>query len=110
MSIRATNWAQNVLARYDLPRLQRLALLLLAQYHHQQTDRCFPSYDTLAQLMGCSRGSAIQAIKGLCAAKLIAKEKRRQGNKQGSNQYVLFGQPSISLRVNPALPSKAPSE
>lgn len=106
MSIRALKWAADTLDAYDLPRLERFALYVLAHFHNQTTNECFPSYETLGRRMGCRRESAIKAVKGLQMAGLVRIVPRRLGNRQGSNQYALFGSPSEKLRVNPASLSK----
>lgn len=109
MSIRALNWATKALDEFDLGSLERLALVILAYCHNEKTDACFPSYQTLARRMGCSRTSAIKAVKGLQRSGLIQVNARRDGNRQGSNQYALFRSPADTLRVNPSLLSKRAS-
>jgi biotin operon repressor len=93
MSIRAINWAREVCERIDAPSKHRLALLMIALHHHDKTGECFPSYDTLANATGISRRKMIDLVSDLEENGLLIRQKRRKGGHQGSNNFVLFGQP-----------------
>ncbi len=44
---------------------------LLWQFHNAKTGRCFPSYETIAEAVGCHRDTVAEAIKILEAAGLV---------------------------------------
>jgi DNA-binding MarR family transcriptional regulator len=44
---------------------------LLWQFHNAVSGRCFPSYDTIAEKVGCARSTVALAIKALEAAGLL---------------------------------------
>jgi len=110
MSIRAINWARDVGKRIGIPSRHRLALLTLAAHHHDKTGECFPSYETIADEVGCSRRKAVELIADLEANGLVVKQARRKGRRQGSNHYVLFGRAAASKWVSVRVPPSAPSE
>lgn len=93
MSIRAINWAREVCERIGAPSKHRLALVMIALHHHDKTGDCFPSYETIASACGFSRRKLIDIVADLEANGLLIRQKRRTGATQGSNHYVLFGQP-----------------
>lgn len=110
MSIRAINWARDVGKSIGIPSRHRLALLTLAAHHHDKTGSCFPSYDTIADEVGCNRRKAMELVSDLEANGVIIRQSRRRGQRQGSNQYVLFGRPASErwavVRVHPSAPSE----
>jgi len=110
MSIRAINWARDVGKRIGIPSRHRLALLTLAAHHHDKTGECFPSYETIADEVGCSRRKLIDLVSDLEANGLIVRQKRRTNGHQGSNQFVLFGRPVASSWRPARVNKKAPCE
>ena len=69
----------------ELPALQSLVLLRLANHKNSKTGRCYPSIPKLAQECGLSARSVINAIKALEAKKLIQVIRE----KMKVNHYVL---------------------
>jgi len=68
---------------------EKLILLLLANYAND-TNTCYPSYDTIAKLSNCSRRTAIKTINSLARQGLISVQTRRLSNKDNqSNIYTL---------------------
>lgn len=91
MSIRAMNWASDVLAAFDLTQSQRLVLLCLCHCHNGKTGACFPSMETLGKFAGISTRRARMATRDLEGFGLITPMKRTTAGVQQSNQYTLFG-------------------
>ena len=94
MSIRAINWAREVCERVNAPSKHRLTLLIIALHHHEKTSECFPSYETIASATGISRRKVIDLVFDLEQNGLLIRQKRRRDGHQGSNNFVLFGQPN----------------
>ncbi|MFT4068949.1 helix-turn-helix domain-containing protein [Paraburkholderia sp.] len=85
MSFQAMTWA----VEQELPALQKLVLLMLANCTNQHTGRCDPSHERLAKECGMSRDSVKRAISELAEKGLV--EIRRQANNGVNlpNQYTL---------------------
>jgi len=86
MSHRATTWAWQ---QQNLPALQKLVLLALADRHNNDTGRCDPSMQLVAEDCGMSRDSVKRAIKGLQESGLITAQERKVGTTNISNYYTL---------------------
>lgn len=90
MSVRAFNWAKDVLETTRLTSSQRLVLLGLCQHHHHQTGACFPSIEALARYAGLSPRRARTALRDLEDVGLISTVNRVVKGGQQSNLYHLF--------------------
>jgi len=84
MSFAATTWA----VRQKVPALAKLVLLLLADRHNGDTNRCDPSMDRLADDCGMSKDSVKRQIKVLSDRGLIRVIPRFQGTTQLTNLYA----------------------
>jgi len=68
----------------------KLVMMILAHHHNDQTGRCFPSYERIAEEAGLAKSSVTRAIKELVAANLIQKVKgKRAGSFNAPNSYRL---------------------
>ncbi|MBR7969080.1 helix-turn-helix domain-containing protein [Burkholderia cenocepacia] len=85
MSFQAMTWA----VEQDLPALQKLVLLMLANCCNAHTGRCDPSHDTLAKECGMSRDSVRRAIAEIEKKGLIEIRRQTQNGVNLPNQYVL---------------------
>ncbi|WP_080412481.1 helix-turn-helix domain-containing protein [Burkholderia ubonensis] len=85
MSFQAMTWA----VEQDLPALQKLVLLMLANCCNSHTGRCDPSHDTLAKECGMSRDSVRRAIAEIEKKGLIEIRRQTQNGVNLPNQYVL---------------------
>lgn len=85
MSFEAMTWA----VKQDLPALQKLVLLLLANRHNVDTGRCMPSHDKLARDCGMSKTAIKSAINALADKGLLEIERRSDGSVNLTNQYLL---------------------
>lgn len=110
MSVRAVNWALDVCAEINAPPRCRIVLFVLASHHHEKTNACFPSYDTIAQKSGYRRRGVIDIVDELEANGLIFRQKRRAGGHQSSNNFVLFGRPAHKSWRDYRVQKKAPSQ
>ena len=69
-----------------------LAYMVLCRYTSNDTQKCFPSYNTLAKRMRVSKPTAIKAIKGLVEKGIIKVEKTKKENGDNeSNIYTVLG-------------------
>lgn len=75
MSHRATVWAID----QKLPALAKLVLLILADRHNGDTNRCDPSMERVAADCGMSRDSVRRQVKALVDKGLIEVHSRREG-------------------------------
>ena len=98
MSIRAISWAYLTFEAFDMPPTERLVLLALCFKHHDKSNKCYPSYDTIAQMAGCKRRKAIEAVASLSDWGLITKQERRVSGRQGSNDFILFGRLAVARK------------
>lgn len=73
-----------------------LAYMVLARYANSD-DSCFPSYNTIASKMRCSRQTAIDAIDSLEKKGVIKKQTRKNENNKENNTniYKLVGAVTI---------------
>ncbi|TPQ45802.1 helix-turn-helix domain-containing protein [Burkholderia ubonensis] len=85
MSFQAMTWA----VEQDLPALQKLVLLMLANCCNAHTGRCDPSHDRLAKECGMSRDSVRRAIAELEKCGLIEIRRQTQNGVNLPNQYLL---------------------
>ncbi|WP_081078551.1 helix-turn-helix domain-containing protein [Burkholderia territorii] len=85
MSFQAMTWA----VEQELPALQKLVLLMLANCCNAHTGRCDPSHDRLAKECGMSRDSVRRAIAELEKCGLIEIRRQTQNGVNLPNQYLL---------------------
>jgi DNA-binding Lrp family transcriptional regulator len=85
MSHRATVWAID----QQLPSLQKLVLIILADRHNNDSNRCDPSLELVAKDCGMSRRSVIRIIQELAKAGLITVIHRKVDTANTSNSYTL---------------------
>lgn len=84
MSHVATAWA----IRQELPALQKLVLILLADRHNADTGVCFPSIKRVARDAGMSEKSVRRAVGELIDKKFISARQRKDGDTFLSNEYL----------------------
>jgi len=75
--------------RENLTRTEKFLLLILADYHNDETGQCDPSLERLAADTLTSRRQVVNALQSLAKKGFISIERRREDGKQGSNQYHL---------------------
>ena len=75
--------------RDNLTRTEKFLLLILADYHNDETGQCDPSLERLAADTLTSRRQVVNALQSLARKEFIIIERRREDGKQGSNQYHL---------------------
>lgn len=100
MSIAASHWA----IRQDLPALQKLVLIALADRHNSDTDRCDPSISLVCEDCGMSRNAVRDAIRGLREKGYVEAIERFDGPAQMSNFYTLhleFDNPTPGRKKTP---------
>ncbi len=81
MSFQAMTWA----VEQELPAMQKIVLLMLANRTNHDTGLCFPSHDTLAKECGMDKRSVIRQIEKLEVVELLSVS--RSTNKP--NRYTL---------------------
>ena len=88
MSIKALNWAFEV----ELPPLQKLVLIVLADRANVDEAACYPSYKDMKKRTGLSETGIRTQIQALTEGGLLWVEKRGgddTGQRQTTNQYFL---------------------
>ena len=77
------------------------AYCILVRFANRQGTDAYPSYQTVAELMGASRRTAMRAIARLVRLGLIEKEKRKKQGESISNMYCLLDikRPQVSQVV-----------
>jgi hypothetical protein len=96
MSFQAMTWA----VEQELPAMQKIVLLMLANRTNHDTGLCFPSHDRLTKECGMSKSSVIRQIESLEKGGLL--KVTRSTNKP--NSYILnLGsvRETPSVRVTP---------
>lgn len=73
----------------ELPALQKLTLLLLANYAGNESGECWPSLATIAKQAGMSRDSVMRAIRELESAGLLTVVRRTMEGVNLPNTYRL---------------------
>lgn len=74
----------------NLTRSEKFLLLILADYHNDETEQCDPSLETLARDALMSRRHVIRTVQRLAEKGFLAIERRRDESRQDSNQYNLL--------------------
>ena len=82
------------------PKMQEVALALLWKYHNAATGLCIPSYQTIADAVGCSTDTVRRALVALQAAGVIAWTNRLKRIWDGARQRVLRSSNSYAF-INP---------
>ncbi|MHB9838495.1 helix-turn-helix domain-containing protein [Paraburkholderia terrae] len=85
MSFQAMTWA----VEQDLPALQKLVLLMLANRTNPDTGRCDPSHDKVASDCGMSKPSVKRAISDLAEKGLVEIHRQASNGVNLPNQYTL---------------------
>lgn len=85
MSFRATTWA---IDQRGVTALEKLVLIILADRHNNDTNRCDPSMALVAEDCGMSRASVIRCVKSLAKRGLLAIHQRWEGPVQLTNFYT----------------------
>ena len=89
MSWRATSAVKAL--RANLTRSEKFLLLILADYHNDETDQCNPSVERLGYDALMSRRQTVRLLESLDRKGFIATESRRnEAGQQNSNQYNLL--------------------
>lgn len=104
---------KDVLFSPELTALEKLVYCVLCAFSDNNTRSCYPSYNTIAEKVGCSKKAAIQCVASLCEKGWIQKmEQRTKKGGHRSNLYFLFLSPEKQyLYPNHTKPeSPSPSE
>lgn len=69
-----------------------MAYMVLCRHSSNETNKCFPSYNTIAKKMRVSRPTAIKAINGLILKNVVSVEKiKKENGDNESNLYTIIG-------------------
>jgi len=69
---------------------EKMTYVVLCRF--AKDGECFPSYETIAKRVGCSRQKAIKVVRDLCEKGLISKEQRKNDEDEyTSNIYYING-------------------
>jgi DNA-binding Lrp family transcriptional regulator len=68
---------------------EKMVYIVLCRFASNKTDRCYPSYETIAKRAGCSRPKCIQVVKSLIEKGLISKEMRKGEHEFMTNYYYI---------------------
>lgn len=93
MSIQAMTWA----VEQDLPALQKLVLLMLANCSNHHTGQCNPSHDRLAKECGMSKDSVKRAISELAEKGYLEIQRKVKDGVNLPNQYNIKVGASIGV-------------
>lgn len=85
MSHAAVSWA----FRQEASHSRKLVLLFLAHSHNAKSGQCNPKIATIAEATGLAPRSVSDAIAKLEQEGLLLSVPRRNGARQGANQYLL---------------------
>lgn len=92
MVAHSTGWTftrvKNAIFDSGLKPNERLAYVVLS-YFADNDGACFPSYASIAEKMGCSRPTAINAVDSLVSKGWVSKKERSEDGEQTSNIYVI---------------------
>lgn len=85
---------KDVLFSPELTALEKLVYCVLCAFSDNNTRPCYPSYNTIAEKVGCSKKTAIQCVASLCEKGWIQKmEQRTKRGGHRSNLYFLVLSP-----------------
>ena len=81
---------KDVLFSPELTALEKLVYCVLCAYSDNNTRSSYPSYNTIAEKVGCSKKTAIQCVASLCEKGWMQKmEQRTKKGGHRSNLYFL---------------------
>ena len=84
-----------------LPKVGHLAFsvyMVMKRYANKDTDRCFPSIDTISEMCRCSRASAVKAVKTLELNRVIKVQRsRKKPNIYTLNSPMVWGMDRVGL-------------
>lgn len=85
---------KDVLFSPELTALEKLVYCVLCAFSDNNTHSCYPSYNTIAEKVGCSKKTAIQCVASLCDKGWMQKmEQRTKKGGHRSNMYFLVLSP-----------------
>ena len=85
---------KDVLFSSELTALEKLVYCVLCAFSDNNTRSCYPSYNTIAEKVGCSKKTAIQCVASLCEKGWMQKmEQRTKKGGHRSNLYFLILSP-----------------
>ena len=85
---------KDVLFSSELTALEKLVYCVLCAFSDNNTRSCYPSYNTIAEKVGCSKKTAIQCVASLCEKGWMQKmEQRTKKGGHRSNLYFLVLSP-----------------
>lgn len=85
---------KDVLFSPELTALEKLVYCVLCAFSDNNTRSCYPSYNTIAEKVGCSKKTAIQCVASLCEKGWMQKmEQRTKKGGHRSNLYILVLSP-----------------
>jgi Helix-turn-helix domain len=89
-------WQKHVAARRDLKPAVKLILLRLALFRNLETERCDPSYGTLAKGAGVSDRTAMRAIEQAERLGLISISRTTGGRHANTNSFCFLTPAGVS--------------
>jgi len=95
MSHKATKWALT----HDLPAMQKIVLLILADRYNDNSKRCHPSHFTISKDVGMSVRSVITQLGRLELSSHISTLRTKSKGRNNANQYSLNFEFIGSLRA-----------
>ena len=85
---------KDVLFSPEMTALEKLVYCVLCAFSDNNTRSCYPSYNTIAEKVGCSKKTAIQCVASLCEKGWMQKmEQRTKKGGHRSNMYFLVLSP-----------------
>jgi hypothetical protein len=102
-------WQEHVAARTDLTPAIKVVLLRLALHHNVKSDRCDPSYGTLAAGAGVSERTAIRAIAEAESKGLIAVTRTTGGRHANTNSFRFILPDGVTQPSPQGVTRKAPT-
>lgn len=110
MSWAALDYALQAFKSIPMTHSAKFVLLALANRHNQETGRCDPSVERIADDMQISHRSVKYGLRELETLKVIQTVERKQrtgrGKKNLTNRYRLFMGARLALGVGQGLPPK----
>lgn len=103
--VQVPDWVTNSSISHGAYRLYGV----LGTYASRETNTCYPSYQTLADRLGCSKRQVMNYTKELVGVKALAVRRRANPNaprESDTNEYVLLTTPPGVVKHS-SLPSEA---
>lgn len=79
---------RDVLFDSELTYLEKLVYCILCAFSDNDTRTCYPSYNTIAEKVGCSKKTVIQCVSSLCEKGWI--QKKKQHTKNGGHKSNIY--------------------